>query len=138
MLDFSGKTLLSLIDDILDFSKIDVGKVEFENTDFELKGLITTISESFKTTALNKKVELITEICENLPKRLTGDPAKLIQILNNLVSNALKFTEKGSVTIIVQTIEEKGKKVDIEFKVIDTGIGIEKDRVDSIFESLGQ
>ena len=138
VLDFSGKTLLSLIDDILDFSKIDAGKVEFENTDFELKGLITTISESFKTTALNKKVELITEIGENLPKRLTGDPAKLIQILNNLVSNALKFTEKGSVTIMVQTIEEKEKKVDIEFKVSDTGIGIEKDRVDSIFESFVQ
>lgn len=138
VLDFSGKTLLSLIDDILDLSKIDTGKVEFENADFELKGLINTISESFKTTALNKKLELITEIGENLPKRLTGDPAKLIQILNNLLSNALKFTEKGSVRIMVQAIQEKGKEVDIEFKVIDTGIGIEKERISSIFESFVQ
>lgn len=138
ILDFSAKTLLSLIDDILDFSKIDAGKIEFEQTDFELKELVSTVSESFKTTALNNKVELITEIGEKLPKYLTGDPAKLIQILNNLVSNALKFTDKGYVKIFVQCVAEKNKKVDVEFKVSDTGIGIEESRLDSIFESFVQ
>lgn len=109
IVDFSAKTLLSLIDDILDFSKIDAGKIEFEQTDFELKELVSTVSESFKTTAVNNKVELITEIGENLPKYLTGDPAKLIQILNNLVSNALKFTDEGYVKIFVQCVAEKIK-----------------------------
>lgn len=138
VLDFSAKTLLSLIDDILDFSKIDAGKIEFEQTDFVIKDLISTISETFKTTAQNKKVELITEIGENLPKYLSGDPGKLIQILNNLVSNALKFTEKGSVKINVQRVAEKNKKVEVEFKVIDTGIGIEEHRLGSIFDSFVQ
>ena len=138
VLDFSAKTLLSLIDDILDFSKIDAGKIEFEKIDFELKELISTVSESFKTTALNKKVELITEIGENLPKYLVGDPNKLIQILNNLVSNALKFTNKGSVKILVQSNGEKNKKIDVEFKVKDTGVGIESDRLESIFEGFVQ
>ena len=138
IVDFSAKTLLSLIDDILDFSKIDAGKIEFEKTDFELKDLISTISETFRSTAQNKKVELITELGENLPKYLRGDPSKLIQILNNLVSNALKFTEKGHVKIFVQCVAEKNKKVDVEFKVTDTGIGIEESRLGSIFESFVQ
>jgi len=138
ILDFSAKTLLSLIDDILDISKIDAGKIEFEKIDFELKELVSTVSESFKTTALNKKVELITEIGEDVPKTLIGDPNKLIQILNNLVSNALKFTEKGFVKIAVQSLDEANSTVEVEFKVIDTGVGIEHDRLDSIFESFVQ
>lgn len=138
VLDFSAKTLLSLIDDILDFSKIDAGKIEFERTDFNLKELITTISESFKTTALNKKVEFITDIGENLPKYLNGDPAKLTQILNNLVSNALKFTETGSVRINIHLIKELEEKLSVEFRVIDTGIGIEADRLEMVFDSFVQ
>lgn len=138
ILDFSGKTLLSLIDDILDFTKIDAGKIEFEYTDFKLKELVSTISETFKITANNKKIELITEIGDFVPKYLIGDPARLTQILNNLVSNALKFTEKGSVKILVQSLGEENEYIDIVFKVIDTGIGIEKDRIDTIFESFAQ
>ena len=138
VLDFSAKTLLSLIDDILDFSKIDAGKIEFESTDFELKQLISTISETFKTTAQNKKVDLVTEIGENLPKYLHGDSAKLIQILNNLVSNALKFTERGSVKINIKCLTDKKDEVDVEFKVIDTGIGIEAERLELVFDSFVQ
>lgn len=138
VLDFSAKTLLSLIDDILDISKIDAGKIEFEEISFQLKELVSTVSESFRTTAHNKKVNLKTEIASNLPKYLVGDPNKLIQILNNLVSNALKFTEKGSVNILVQSNGENDDTIDVEFKVIDTGVGIEEDRLDSIFESFVQ
>ncbi len=138
ILDFSGKTLLALIDDILDFSKIDAGKIEFEETNFELKKLVSTISETFKITANNKKVELITEIGEKLPKYLTGDPARLTQILNNLVSNALKFTEKGWVKVLVQLLGETEKHARVRFQVIDTGIGIEEDRLGSVFESFTQ
>ena len=138
VLDFSGKTLLSLIDDILDISKIDAGKIEFEQTDFALTELINTISESFKTTAVNKKVELITVIDKDVPNYLKGDTAKLIQILNNLVSNALKFTSKGSVKILIESLGSRQNEVDIQFKVIDTGIGIEKDRIKLVFDSFVQ
>lgn len=138
VLDFSGKTLLSLIDDILDISKIDAGKIEFEQTDFALKELINTVSESFKTTAVNKKVDLITSIGENVPDHLKGDSAKLIQILNNLVSNALKFTKEGSVEILVESLSSKENGVEMEFKVKDTGIGIEKDRLALVFDSFVQ
>jgi signal transduction histidine kinase/ActR/RegA family two-component response regulator len=138
ILDFSGRTLLALINDILDFSKIDAGKIEFEQTEFELQQLVSTISETFKVTATNKRIELKTEIEDEMPNTLIGDPARLTQILNNLVSNALKFTEKGSVKINVKALEETDDEVKIEFKVIDTGIGIEEDRLDSVFESFTQ
>jgi signal transduction histidine kinase/CheY-like chemotaxis protein len=138
ILDFSGKTLLSLIDDILDFSKIDSGKIEFEHTDFNLKELVTIISESFKTTAVNKKVEFVTEFGEDVPTFIKGDPSKLTQILNNLVSNAFKFTQQGVVKIEITTVSTEGNNITLEFKVSDTGIGIDEDRLDHIFDSFVQ
>jgi len=138
VLDFSGKTLLALIDDILDFSKIGAGKIEFENTTFELEKLVATITETFRVTAQNKKVDLETEIGNKVPKYLIGDPARLTQILNNLMSNALKFTEKGSVKLLVRSVKERQKSNEVEFSVVDTGIGIEEERMESIFESFVQ
>ncbi len=138
ILDFSGKTLLALIDDILDFSKIEAGKIEFEHIDFELKELVSTIIETFRVTATNKGVELIAEIGEEVPNALIGDPARLTQVLNNLVSNALKFTESGHVKLAVSAIQSEGNTIELEFRVSDTGIGIEEDRLDNIFESFTQ
>lgn len=138
ILDFSGKTLLSLIDDVLDFSKIEAGKIEFENIEFELKKLINVIIESFKATASNKGIELKNEIADGIPNVLIGDPARLTQILNNLVSNALKFTEEGEVTLEVSTVSDYDDAVRLRFSIIDTGIGIEEERVNSIFESFTQ
>jgi signal transduction histidine kinase/ActR/RegA family two-component response regulator len=138
ILDFSGKTLLSLIDDVLDFSKIEAGKIEFENTEFELDKLVRVILESFKITAKNRGIKLETHIEEGIPNVLMGDPARLTQILNNLFSNALKFTEKGEVRMKVTAVEEFNEALRLQFAISDTGIGIEKDRVDSIFESFTQ
>lgn len=138
ILDFSGKTLLSLIDDVLDFSKIEAGKIEFENIEFELNKLINVIMESFKATASNKGIELKNEIAEDIPNVLIGDPARLTQILNNLVSNALKFTEEGEVKVEVNTVSDYDDAIRLRFSIIDTGIGIEEERVDSIFESFTQ
>ena len=140
ILDFSSKTLLSLIDDILDFSKIEAGKIEFESIEFSLNKLLDSILESFKNNAEKKNIELLSHIDEEVPDTLTGDPARLTQILNNLVSNAVKFTEEGRVEINVKVgndVSEEGK-VGLEFSVTDTGIGIEKDRIDSIFDSFTQ
>lgn len=138
ILEFSGKTLLSLIDDILDFSKIEAGKIEFEEIEFKPKKLIQAIAESFKQTAQNKNIALTTDVDETIPDTLTGDPARLTQILNNLVSNALKFTEEGKVSIRVQTVKQDKHSVRLKFEISDTGIGIKKERLDYIFESFTQ
>ena len=138
ILDFSGKTLLALIDDVLDFSKIEAGKIEFEKIEFELDTLISTILESFRVTAGNKGILLKNTIGNKIPNLLIGDPSRLTQILNNLINNALKFTEEGEVGLNVRVIEESEHDVKIEFSVYDTGIGISKDKSDLIFESFTQ
>ncbi|WP_421773511.1 ATP-binding protein [Gracilimonas sp.] len=138
ILDFSGKTLLSLIDDVLDFSKIEAGKIEFESIEFELNKLVNVIIESFKITAKNKGIELKTEIGEGIPNILVGDPARLTQILNNLVSNALKFTEEGEVRLSVNAVQDDDESIRLQFAISDTGIGIEEGRVNTIFESFTQ
>lgn len=138
ILDFSGKTLLSLIDDILDFSKIEAGKIEFEEIEFELNRLINVIIESFKATAKNKGIDLSASIGEEVPNMLVGDPARLTQILNNLASNALKFTEEGEVRLEVDVVSDYEDAIRLKFAISDTGIGIEKDRIDTIFDSFTQ
>ena len=138
ILDFSGKTLLSLIDDVLDFSKIEAGKIEFESIEFELNKLVSVIIESFRVTAKNKSIEIETNIGDGIPNTLIGDPARLTQILNNLFSNALKFTEEGEVRLSVNIVEDFENSIRLQFAISDTGIGIEKERVDTIFESFTQ
>ena len=138
ILDFSGKTLLTLIDDVLDFSKIEAGRIEFEQTEFDLEQLIGAIIESFKVSASNKGIELKSEIDEQIHNVLIGDPARLTQIINNLVSNAIKFTEKGSVRLEVNKRIETNENIVLAFVVADTGIGIPAERVDTIFDSFTQ
>lgn len=138
ILDFSGKTLLTLIDDVLDFSKIEAGRLELEETEFDLERLLGTIIESFKVMALNKNIELRSTIEEAIHNVLIGDPARLTQILNNLLSNALKFTETGFVELKVSKMDDQEDKVRLQFSVTDTGIGIPQERMSTIFESFTQ
>lgn len=138
ILDFSGKTLLSLIDDVLDFSKIEAGRLEFENTEFELNKLIGTITESFKIMAENKNLMLRNHLEDDIQNVLVGDPARLTQILNNLLSNALKFTENGKIELNIKKRNDWEDKVELEFSVLDTGIGIPKERIETIFDSFTQ
>ncbi|MDZ7808299.1 MAG: response regulator [Gracilimonas sp.] len=138
ILDFSGKTLLSLIDDVLDFSKIEAGRIEFENIEFDLENLVNVILESFRITAKNKGINLEVKIEENVPSRLVGDPARLTQILNNLFSNALKFTEEGEVKLVVSAKDHDTETAKLQFTITDTGIGIDKERIDTIFDSFTQ
>lgn len=138
ILDFSAKTLLSLINDVLDFSKIESGKIEFENVAFNLENLLNGVLESFRFTAEKKDVALYLDYDDNLPENIAGDPNRLTQILNNLVSNAVKFTEEGSVGIIVELQERSDDQLKILFSVTDTGIGISEDKQDKIFKSFTQ
>lgn len=138
ILDFSGKTLLSLIDDVLDFSKIEAGRLEIERIEFELDKLVTTIMESFKVMADNKQINLESFHEEGIHNMLIGDPARLTQILNNLLSNALKFTEEGTVSLNIRLLNDSADQVELEFSVVDSGIGIPPDRLETIFESFTQ
>ncbi|MEQ9309468.1 MAG: ATP-binding protein [Balneolaceae bacterium] len=138
ILDFSGKTLLNLIDDVLDFSKIEAGRLEFENTEFELNRLIGTITESFRVMADNKNIKLKNHVESDIQNILVGDPSRLTQILNNLLSNALKFTEQGEIELNIKKLNEWKGKIELEFSVLDTGIGIPKERLETIFDSFTQ
>ncbi len=138
ILDFSAKTLLSLINDVLDFSKIESGKIEFEDLDFDLQYLLRGVLESFRFNAQKKGIELKLEVGDDVPEILLGDSSRLTQILNNLVSNAVKFTDEGEVKITVTQTGRNDGQIGLEFSVSDTGVGISEDKLENIFESFTQ
>ncbi len=134
----SADTLLVIVNDILDLSKIDSGKMIFEETPFSIKDTIQTAVASFIPKTTEKNIELKTDICPHLPEMIVGDPVRLTQIINNLLGNAVKFTEKGSVTLHINTHETNNTHTVLEFKIKDTGIGIPPHKINSIFESFTQ
>jgi CheY-like chemotaxis protein/nitrogen-specific signal transduction histidine kinase len=120
----SGELLLAIVNDILDFSKLSAGKVVLEKLDFNLVELMKGIIDSFAKAARVKEVGLSLSLDPNLPARLQGDPNRLRQILNNLISNAIKFISVGEVLVRVTKAKEASDDVLVFFEVIDTGIGI--------------
>jgi PAS domain S-box-containing protein len=134
----SGDALIVLINDILDLAKVDAGKMSFESTPFKLGVSISAMLHIFETKIQEKNLALITEYDTKIPVVLAGDPVRLHQIIMNLVSNAVKFTSNGSITVKVVLLEENDKKVTIEFAVKDTGIGISNDKMERIFENFQQ
>lgn len=137
-LRFSGENLLALINDILDFSKIEAGKIEFEDVDFSLKQLLKGVQHSLSIRAEEKGIKLRIMQDDAIPNTLTGDPTRLSQIMNNLVSNAIKFTDKGGVEVRVKVASEEEGKVCLNFEVEDSGIGIPKSKQKHIFDSFSQ
>ncbi len=134
---FSSSSLLGVINDILDFSKIEAGHLDIENTDFFLDDVFQSISSLDK----DNEIELIYAIEKDVPHKLVGDPLRLGQVLINLTSNAIKFTEKGQVIITVrlhQKNREKTEKIQLYFSVQDTGIGIDKAQAEHIFDPFTQ
>lgn len=137
-LQFSAENLMGLINDILDYNKIESGKVELEEMPFDLRNLLHRLVHSHSFYANEKLLKITCEIDESIPDQLIGDPVRLGQIVNNLVSNAIKFTEKGSVRIALQqTILNNGKSA-IKFSFEDTGIGIPEEKLGTIFEAFTQ
>ncbi len=134
----SGDALILLINDILDLAKVDAGKMIFEEAPFKLSLSISAMLHLFETKIQEKNLTLITEYDKNIPEVLLGDPARLHQIILNLVSNAVKFTNKGKITVSVRMLSEDDKNVTIKFAIIDTGIGIEEGKFDKIFENFQQ
>jgi two-component system sensor histidine kinase/response regulator len=134
----SADSLLKLINDILDFSKIEARKLDLEVIDFDLGHVLDATMGELATRAHGKQLELACHVSPDVPDALRGDPGRLRQILVNLVSNALKFTEKGEVVLRVDREGEGGDRVELQFTVIDTGIGIPLDKQARIFESFTQ
>ena len=134
----SADALLSIINDILDISKIEAGKLEFETLDFNLRHTIEACGDLFTLKFKEKGLELIYYIEKNTPQLLKGDTGRLRQIILNLVGNALKFTTKGGVIIHVSPIDDKQDKATLKFKIIDSGIGIPKERLNRLFKSFSQ
>lgn len=133
----SGKILLMLINDILDFSKMDAGKLEIENIPFDLKETIHNSIELTMMQSKNNKLELNIHVNENVPSFVYGDPVRLQQIIMNLVSNAIKFTEEGSVSVTVNS-HHVGDRHDVKFTIEDTGMGISEAKINNIFEKFTQ
>ena len=134
----SGQNLLGIINDLLDFSKIEAGKLELENVDMDLRRTIEDIVELLAERAHVKGLELACSIPANLVTHVKGDPLRLGQILTNLVGNAIKFTDQGSVVIRVATLDESAKTVTMRFEVSDTGSGISPEAQTRIFEEFAQ
>ena len=134
----SGDSLLMLINDILDHSKIEAGKLELETIDFDLRITLESLSDVVVIKAEEKGVEFACLIDNGVPTRLKGDPGRLRQILTNLTGNAIKFVDRGEVSISVSSKGGTDTRVTLLFEVKDTGIGIPKDRMDRLFKSFSQ
>jgi PAS domain S-box-containing protein len=134
----SGDALIVLINDILDLAKVDAGKMTFEKTPFKMKSSISAMLHLFENKIQEKNLKLVTEYDSKIPTVLVGDPIRLHQIILNLVSNAIKFTFKGKITVSVDLLHEDDDKVILKFAVTDTGIGISEEKIGTIFENFQQ
>jgi two-component system, sensor histidine kinase and response regulator len=134
----SAENLLSILNDVLDFSKIEAGKIELENTVFDVRDCVESILELFAERAHKKGLELLCRIAGDVPPTLVGDVTRLRQILTNLLGNAVKFTEKGEVLVVVEREGSNDSEVKLRMEIHDTGIGIVDEHVERIFDAFSQ
>lgn len=137
-IQYSGDALLALLNDILDLSKVEEGKMTLESINFDPVKLIESVVLLMSARAEEKRIHIKTEIARDVPSALKGDPTRLRQVLLNLISNALKFTEKGDVTVVMRLHDVAGKKPRFYFSVQDTGIGISEDAQKKLFMPYSQ
>ena len=139
---YSGETLLTMLNDILDFSKMEAGRLELEDMPFETSRLVESVTNLLESRAREKNLAIRSEIFDNVPSFLKADPTRLRQVLLNLMSNAIKFTEKGSVTLSVRMVDDAEARahdrIMLRFDVTDTGIGIPPDAHANLFEDFTQ
>lgn len=134
----AGTSLLGIVNDILDFSKVEAGKLEMEAEPFWLDDILEAVSPLVAQKATDKSLELLFEVGSDVPKGLVGDALRLSQVLINLSNNAIKFTDKGQVAIIIRRLEQVGDKVHLRFCVHDTGIGMSEEQAARLFQPFSQ
>ncbi len=134
----SGDALIVLINDILDLAKVDAGKMSFEKIPFRLSSSISSMLHLFELKIFEKNLQLITEYDKRIPDVVMGDSVRLHQIILNLVSNAVKFTNEGSIKVAVELISENDQRISVQFMVKDTGIGIADSKKETIFDDFQQ
>ncbi|MGL1936978.1 MAG: ATP-binding protein [Fibrobacterales bacterium] len=134
----SADTLLELLNDILDFSKIEAQQIDLEQNEFDLDEVTELVVQTFASKAYDSGIDLVLDIAPDVPTKLIGDSLRLRQVISNLVSNAIKFTAEGHIRLKIRVKDKKREKVTIIISVIDTGIGIPKDKLDHIFEEFTQ
>jgi two-component system, sensor histidine kinase len=134
----SADSLLTLINDILDFSKIEAGKLNIESSEVDIAQLTQSVCRTFKTAAESKKIKLTFNIDKLAAKRVLTDANRLRQVLNNVIGNALKFTQEGSVEVSVAALRKKDGNIACKWTIKDTGIGITPDRASAIFDAFTQ
>jgi two-component system sensor histidine kinase/response regulator len=138
MVKGSADTLLSLINDILDLSKMEAGKLELDYMSFDLRKSLSEVTKILVIKAQQKGLEFIFDVSPEVPVNVVGDPARLRQILVNLVGNAIKFTDTGEIEVNIRTEAERTEGIVLRFSVRDTGIGIPADKQDKIFSAFSQ
>jgi signal transduction histidine kinase/CheY-like chemotaxis protein len=134
----AANALLGLINDILDFSKIEAGKLDIENVDFQLKEVLDNLSIMVTTKAQEKGLEVLFSVHQDVPLSLVGDPLRLGQVLTNLSSNALKFTERGEIIVSILVVNKEQDRVELQFSVKDTGIGLTQEQIGKLFKEFSQ
>jgi signal transduction histidine kinase/CheY-like chemotaxis protein len=134
----AAKSLLGIINDILDFTKIEAGKLSMERIEFQLEEVIDAALTVALVRANEKGLEILLSIGPDTPTSLEGDPLRLGQILNNLMSNAVKFTERGRVTLSIDTLQESHGQAILKFRIEDTGIGLSEEQIRKLFTAFNQ
>jgi PAS domain S-box-containing protein len=134
----SAQSLLGIINDILDFSKIEAGKMNIEYVDFDMEELVDNVLNMVTVKAEEKELELAFKIDTELPYRVKGDPVRISQILTNLMSNAVKFTEEGEIVLSIDKVKETESGAMVQFSVADTGIGLTPEQIKKLFQSFAQ
>ncbi|MEQ5807494.1 PAS domain S-box protein [Alteromonas sp. NFXS44] len=135
----SSRSLLQILNDILDYSKLEAGKLEIDNTPFDLYKMLSNSLHLFSTTATQKNLFIDSDVGKSVPRFVVGDATRIAQIINNLLGNAIKFTEKGEVTLSVTAeLSPVSGTYMVKFAVSDTGIGIDKEKLESLFTSFSQ
>jgi PAS domain S-box-containing protein len=134
----ASKALLNILDDILDYSKIEAGKLSLEQVEFTLEDSIRSVSDLFSAKISEKGLELFLEIDSRINCNLVGDSLRLGQVLNNLIGNAIKFTEQGEIHLKVELLQYEGAEIVLRFAVRDTGIGMDKEQSDRLYTAFSQ
>ncbi|HEX9079710.1 MAG TPA: ATP-binding protein [Desulfuromonadaceae bacterium] len=134
----AGSSLLKTINDVLDFSKVEAGKLEMEVIPFRLDDLLSSVTSMIQQLVMDKRLEFLLDCSADLPPLLRGDPLRLGQVLTNLVSNAVKFTEQGEVELGVACGARDGERVELLFSVRDTGIGLTREQSSRLFQAFSQ